>query len=93
MTATQLRQAIDEFLRDTVLRKSPDDRTKREEQLLEHGRALSDVLTRYEASAVSTPAPHEEAVTKLIRSANEINREYDLRNLDADAVALFRKGR
>ena len=37
--------------------------------------------------------PHEAAVTRLVRGMNEINREYDLRNLDAEAIAEFRKPR
>jgi hypothetical protein len=88
-----LREEIEEFLRAQVLRKPPEERNKRDEQLLEYGRAFADVLFRFENSDSSEPAPHEQAVTRLVKSANEINREYDLRNLDAEALAEFRKGR
>jgi hypothetical protein len=88
-----LRESIEEFLREQVLRKAPEERNKRDEQLLEYGRAFADVLYRHEKLDTSEPAPHEQAVTRLVRSANEINREYDLRNLDAEAIAEFRKGR
>ena len=88
-----LRQEVLEFLDAHVLSKSPEERTKRDEQLLEHGRAFADVLLRHESTASGEPADHEQAVTRLLRSANEINREYELRDLDAAAVGLFRKGR
>lgn len=89
-----LREQIEQYLRDTVLRKPPEERTKRDEQLLEHGRAFSDVLFRMEqAGACSQPAAHEERVTELLKSANAINRDYALRDLDAEALSLFRKGR
>lgn len=84
---------VEEFLRDQVLRKSPEERTNRDEQLLEYGRAFADVLYRHESADTSEPAPHEREVTRLMKTANAINREYDLRDLDAEALAELRKGR
>lgn len=87
-----LREQVEEFLERTVLRKPEEERTKRDEQLLEHGRAFADILFRHEKAEQSQLAPHEEAVTRLLKSANAINREYELRDLDAEALAVFRKG-
>jgi hypothetical protein len=88
-----LREQIEAFLRDVVLRKAPEERTKRDEQLLEYGRAFADVLYRHEMADTSEPAQHEQTVTRLLKTANAINREYDLRDLDAEALSTFRKGK
>jgi hypothetical protein len=86
-----LRQRVLEFLDDNVLSKAPEERTRRDEQLLEHGRAFADVLLRHEGLRDSEPQEHEVAVTRLLRASNEINREYDLRGVEAEALAVFRK--
>ena len=91
-----LRQRVLEFLDEHVLSKQPEDRTQRDEALLEHGRAFADVLLRHEAARggiTEKPQPHEVAVTKLLKGYNEINREYDLRGVDADLAGLLRRGK
>jgi hypothetical protein len=92
LTAQQLREEIEQFLCATVLRKSPDNRTQREEQLVEHGRAFADVLLRY-AEGSMRPREYENAVTGLIAKANEINREADLRGVDAELYERVRNRR
>lgn len=93
MADITLRQRVLEFLDREVLSKPAEERTKRDEMLLEHGRAFADVLLRHESARGEDPQPHEIAVTKLLRGYNEINREYDLRNHDVDLAAQLRKPR
>ncbi len=85
-----LRQQINEFLDEAVLSKPEEARTNLDEALLEHGRAFGDMLLRYRSGREQELKPHEAAVAGLVKSMNEINREYDLRNLDAEALAHFR---
>jgi hypothetical protein len=87
-----LREQVIEFLDEAVLCKPEEERTRRDEQLLQYGRAFADVLLRHEQVAAPLTV-HEEAVTGLLAEYNEINREYDLRNLDAETLATFRRGR
>ena len=87
-----LRQQINEFLDDQILCKPEEQRSSLDEAVLEHGRAFADILLRLR-SGNQIVKPHEAAVTRLVRGMNEINREYDLRNLDAEAIAEFRKPR
>lgn len=100
MDLRELIEHTEKFL-DAIADMPEMDRTKREEQILELGRAFVDAVRRYERSDGSVTHV-EETVTRVVRSANEVaglakryietNRLYDLSNLDADALAHFRKG-
>lgn len=97
----ELIEQLDGFL-ERLERKPEMDRTKREEQLLELGRAFVEALRRYQR-ADGNLTHTEETVTRVVKSGNEVeglakrytevNREYDLRNLDAEALSHFRKAR
>jgi polyhydroxyalkanoate synthesis regulator phasin len=92
-TTEQLCEAIDQFLKHQVLSKSEEDRTKREQLLLETGRAFYDVLVR-QAQANATPqeepASYEQQMTEILRSYNEVNRLHDLADVDVKAMSAMR---
>ena len=88
-----LRQCVTDFLEAQVLCKPEENRSVRDQQLLEHGRAFADVLLLHEGPVEVTPKEHEIRLMKLLRAATAINRDYDHRDLEAEALALFRKPR
>jgi hypothetical protein len=91
----QLCELIDQFLRERILTKPEEDRTKREELMLETGRAFYDVLVRESSAhaqpAQSEPPGYEQQVTKLLKQYNSINADYARRDADAEAIAIFRR--
>lgn len=91
MDAEQLRDRIQKFLDQEIRSKPDEDRTGRDDMLLAHGQAFSDVLLRHRRDTVAAqPTEADESVTSLLKTYNTINREHALRDADADAIARFR---
>jgi hypothetical protein len=90
MDAEQLRGQIQDFLDDEIRSKPEEERTRRDEMLLAHGQAFSDVLLRHRSEAAVQPTPAEESVTSLLKTYNVINREHAMRDADVDAIEHFR---
>ena len=80
--------------RDGILSKPEDDRTKREELIIEACVTLEELLRRHEAHTGNEASRHsvDASALTVLRSYNEVNREYDLRNTDLDLAATVRKG-
>lgn len=91
-TPEQLCEDIDQFLKIQVLSKPEEDRTKREQLLLETGRAFYDVLVRQAQAhaAPHEPANYEQQMTEILRSYNEVNRLHDLADVDVTAMSAMR---
>ncbi len=92
----QLVDDINNFLEREILSKHVDDRTKKEDLLLETGRAFADGLVRYrcgENPETGAMARTESALVGGLRAYNEVNREYDLREADASILEKARRGR
>lgn len=90
-----LYEAVEAFLRELGL-KGEADRTKREELLMESGRVFADQLLRYyavEKAQKAEPAMNHRdlEIATILKAYNEINRRYDLRDADAEALAKFRQ--
>ena len=90
MKGYNLRHIIANFLNDVILSKAPEDRTKREELLVETGKAFINNLDAYEKRPDSVDRPDEE-IASVLTSYNELHRQYDLRNIDAQVIDRFRK--
>jgi hypothetical protein len=88
--------AINDYLDRQARCKHPDDRTKVEDALIVTGEAFLSYLVRYgrgDAQGSRIQPRTEEGVLSVMRSMNEVNREYDLRDVEAQALASVRKGR
>lgn len=85
-----LRHIIANFLNGEILNKAPEDRTKREELLVESGKAFITQLDAYEKRPDVVDRGDEE-LAPVLSSYNELHRKYDLRNLDAEVIDRFRK--
>jgi hypothetical protein len=86
------RRDILRFLDEAVLIKDEKERTQLDDLLLEAGRAFTDALVRYARGTQARGATGAEAsFTRLARGFNAINREYAIRNQDAEALATFRE--
>ena len=95
MVEPKLSDRIHEFLENQILSKPEEERTKRDDLLLQTGRAFEDILLRHERAHArdESSEPYEETVTSLLKSYNTINRRYDLENVDIDMAAVIRKAR
>jgi hypothetical protein len=100
MKPHELVEGLEAFL-DELDRKPELDRTKREEQLIQLGRAYVDALRKYQRAEGNLTHVEESTVrvvkagnevAALARGYNDVNREYDLRDVDAETLAHFRKG-
>jgi hypothetical protein len=77
-------------LRDEIMVKPEDTRTQLDGALVEMSLAFADALLRYERSSeVKTGA--EASVTNLLKGYNAINHERARRDLDVEALAIFRQ--
>ena len=85
-----IQRIIAAFLSDTITCKEPQDRTKREELLVETGKAFISQLDAYEKQPNSIDRMDEE-IAPVLATYNEIHRAYDLRNADAQVIDRFRK--
>ena len=97
MDHNHLADNIEEFLASEILSKHEDDRTKNEDLLLQAGRTLADGLRRRKSATHGDDSRivltrFEGELGKALKGYNEINREYDLRDADADILARARKG-
>ena len=86
-----LRSQVYRFL-DQILRKPEESRTDLDKLLLATGRAFADGLLRYEGG----PGEVDQSglrITTLLQSYNVVNAEEKRRNLDAEAIEMFREAK
>jgi len=94
VTPQELIDGLRKF-RDDIRRKPEDDRTKREELIIEAAVALEDLLLKYHAAPSHShdiERPADGAFLTVLKGMNEVNREYDLRDADIRLAATLRKG-
>ncbi len=95
---TKLREALDQFLVVEIHSKDADERTKRDDLIVAACDTLDQLLIVHQARRHAT-APDatrdrvDDGVASVLRSYNEVNREYDLRDADVDLAEKLRKGR
>jgi hypothetical protein len=93
LSAAQLMELIEAYLKADILSKPEEDRSKLDELLLEAGRAFADLLFRKAASGRDeSTQPYEDQVAKLLGSYNDLNRQYARREIDIRALRVFRGG-
>ena len=82
--------------RDGISRKPEDDRTKREELIVESCKTLEELLRKQESHSGGGDARRlatDDSVLTIMRSYNEINREHDLVDVDLEMASILRKGK
>lgn len=88
-----LRELIDKWLQEEIFAKPEDERTKRDELIIEAAATLNGLLRRHEARTHDAPRHvSDESVVGVLRSYNEINREYDLFDVDISLAERIRQG-
>ncbi|HVW09187.1 MAG TPA: hypothetical protein VHC90_11435 [Bryobacteraceae bacterium] len=92
MTAKELTLGLQAF-RDKITAKPEDDRTKREDLIVQISLALEEQLRLYEIHGpASETRPADDSVTGIMRAYNEVNRERDLADVDISMAAAIRNG-
>jgi hypothetical protein len=88
-----LREQIDEWLEKEIFAKPEDERTRRDELIIEAAAALNNLLRRHEARTQDTSRRvADEGVVSVLRAYNEINREHDLLDNDLSLAERVRQG-
>lgn len=93
MNPEELRHRTAEFL-EALRGKPEEDRSPFEALLLETGEAFLSKLSRYCAKHGESPVNRSDrSVLQVLTAYNEINRDYDLADVDLQLAKAVRKGR
>jgi hypothetical protein len=92
VTAQELILELQTF-RDKITAKAEDDRTKREDLIVQLTLALEEQLRKYEVQGPAAEMrPVDDSVTGLMRAYNDVRRERDLTDVDITLAAAIRNG-
>ncbi len=93
MAPQELILALQKF-RDRITAKPEDDRTKRENLIVEMCQALEEQVRRYDVHGPAAATRQtDDSVSSILRVYNEVNREHDLVDADISLAAAIRKGK